>query len=196
MSCIDWPANRLADAAAKTAAASVRVNASSHICYERNITAYERALCELAAVTVAANRHEVDVTTAEGSVARVVKRDSMPAPRYKRRRRADAAPQDVVKCVQPCPEPPTVAPVIRFDVTCSVAKRTSTLLVETSAAKRRRMDRDHTSICEHRATAVWRDRFAALELRPVSSIHGAAADRLANLHTRVVSKGLAEVAHR
>ena len=67
---IDWRANRLADAAAKAAAAVNRLAASSRILLQRTITAYERALVELAVVTVAANAHEVLVPDPDGGVVR------------------------------------------------------------------------------------------------------------------------------
>ena len=92
ISSLDWRANRLADAAAKAAAASVRVNASTRILHDRIVIAYERALCELAAVTVAANRHEVVTVGIDGITVRTLKRDSLPAPRQRRRRKLHAQP--------------------------------------------------------------------------------------------------------
>ena len=81
---IDWRANRLADAAAKAAAAVNRLAASSRNLLQRTITAYERSLVELAVVTVAANAHEVLVPDPDGGVIRKCLRDSAPLPRAKK----------------------------------------------------------------------------------------------------------------
>ena len=81
---LDWRASRLADAAAKAAAAGNRLAASSRILLQRNFVAYERALVELAVVTASANAHEVLVADPNGVVVRKCLRDSTPAPRTKR----------------------------------------------------------------------------------------------------------------
>ena len=188
ISSLDWRANRLADAAAKAAAASVRVNASTRILHNRIVVAYERALCELAAVTVAANRHEVETVGIDGITTRTIKRDSLPAPRQRRRRKLHAQPH-----CEHAEQVPSIAST-PATVTCVVAargfKRPGRQPQSSHTAKRRRMERDHVAICDHRTMDAWRKRRAECQLLPVSSIHGSAADRLASLRTRVVGSAL------
>ena len=91
ISPMDWRANRLADAAAKVGARAVRLPAAARILRGRMLNAYQHALVELAAVTVAANRHEVTVVSDNGEVQRILKRDCSVVPRAKRARTTRSA---------------------------------------------------------------------------------------------------------
>ena len=86
VSALDWRHNCLADAAAKAGAAVARNPASARTLRARFLNAYEHALAELSAVTVAANRHESQGVSIDGTIVRLIKRDASSMPRAKRPR--------------------------------------------------------------------------------------------------------------
>ena len=179
---IDWRANRLADAAAKAAAAVNRLAASSRILLQRTITAYERSLVELAVVTVAANAHEVLVPDPDGGVIRKCLRDSAPLPRAKRTRRCGPSfADDTILPELACANVNSTWP-------CKSLKRhlSCTSSYESAVSKRRRLLGDDAAISETATMRSWRETRSKRVFASSSST--SASDRLAALRARVLRK--------
>ena len=182
---LDWRANRLADAAAKAAAAGNRLAASSRILLQRNFVAYERALVELAVVTVAANAHEVLVADPNGVVVRKCLRDSAPAPRARRTRHCGPAfVDDTILPELAC----SSADSLRLG-TCLKRHLSFTGSRESAASKRRRLSRDHAAISTAVIMRSWRDTRSKRVFASTPST--SASDRLSALRTRVACKSAA-----
>ena len=172
---IDWRANRLADAVAKAAAVENRFAASSRILLQRTITAYERALVELAVVTLAANTHEVVVPDPNGGFIRKCQRDSAPAPRARRIRRCWHTFAD--DAILPELAHPSIGSMVQGK---SLKRHCPT---EHRAAKRRRMDNDNATIADARLLLHWREERSKRAFQPANSTP--AAERIAAVRARV-----------
>ena len=175
VTALDWRANRLADAVAKAAAAENRLEASSRILFQRTIIAYERALVELAVVTVAANAHEVLVPDDNGGFIRKCRRDSAPMPRARRIRH----------CGHPVADDAILPELVCANVSSMLQgkplKRQRAM--EPRSVKRRRMDRDHAAITDGRLLLHWREGRSKRTYRPANATP--AAERIAALRARV-----------
>ena len=194
ISPMDWRANRLADAAAKAGARSVRLPASLRILRERTLNAYQHALVELAAVTVAANRHEVQVVSDNGVLQHIVKRDCSAVPRAKRAKTVRSALCSSEPCavsrsshcaLESCQLPLPDRPVT------SCAKRLASPMRDSTVAKRRRMAVDHETIANAHQMDAWRSARSAKSWALVSDSHGHAADRISALRQRVLARSAA-----
>ena len=169
---LDWRANRLADAVAKAGAACVRTPASARILNNRVRNAYEHALVKLAAVTVAANRHETSTIHEDGTATRVILRDAACSPQAKRQRTYSTHPSSNAIASSSTHEHTdgVLAPLLANTTTVSGTppKRPSSFAYAVRCAKRRRMDRDHAVIAHHRELASWREALDSRIRRPVS----------------------------
>ena len=175
VTALDWRANRLADAVAKAAAVENRFAASSRILLQRTITAYERALVELAVVTLAANTHEVVVPDPNGGFIRKCQRDSAPAPRARRIRRCWHTFAD--DAILPELAHPSIGSMVQGK---SLKRHCPT---EHRAAKRRRMDNDNATIADARLLLHWREERSKRAFQPANSTP--AAERIAAVRARV-----------
>ena len=191
VSALDWRGNRLADAAAKAGAAAVRIPASARILRARFLNAYEHALAELSAVTVAANRHESQGVSIDGTIVRLIKRDASSMPHSKRPRivRPDARLDSThgslaTSATVPSVNDPLLTPVGMPQQVKRVAARTR----DSHPAKRRRMARDHVTICVHRELKAWHSARSERAWLPISDTRGTASDRLAALRGRLASR--------
>ena len=94
VSVVDWRANRLADAVAKSAAGAPSSTTHAVRCLKSAGDVLRHEAAVLGAVTCAANTQRVQIITASGNCATVVKRDSVAtvgAPRSSRGRAPEAA---------------------------------------------------------------------------------------------------------
>ena len=94
VSVVDWRANRLADAVAKSAAGAPLSTTHAVRCLKSAGDAHRHEAAVLGAVTCAANTHRVQIITASGNSTTVVKRDSVAtaaAPRSVHGRAPEAA---------------------------------------------------------------------------------------------------------
>ena len=182
VSTVDWRANRLADAAAKAAAADGRVAASKRIAHHRACNAYEHALAELAAVTTAANRHAIQSVDSNGKIVTKIVRDSAALPRSKRIRRGSP--------VHHVPMPPPADPTPSLSVYGGSArtKRSARQPQSERPAKKRRMSREHAAHLDSLFECAWRVNRDARTFTPICEEYGCASVRLAALRARTLAR--------
>lgn len=126
---VDWRANRLVDALAKSAAETVRAGKPTRYLLRSARVTCLHAACTLGRVTHAANNHKVDEVDEKGNTRTVTKRDSMDAPPRKPKTTAAKPPAE-----KPAPAAESEASKKKK----LALERASQLLLEEPAAKRGR----------------------------------------------------------
>jgi hypothetical protein len=137
VSTLDWRANRLADAVAKSAAGAPASTLNAVRCLKSAGEALLQEAAVLGAVTRAANSHRTQVVTASGEVATVVRRDSITPSVAPRRDRGGVRRDTVIRPTTPS----GVAAGIACVGTCKRKARAECASADVVArAKRRRLD--------------------------------------------------------